>query len=430
MKIGIQTWGSNGDTRPFIALAGGLSAAGHDVTLAFTGTDNKDYSSLSERLNFRIFRAFQTFDITPETVERLIRCVVMERNPVKQLAVILDDFFEPAVSDMYEASVRLCRENDIVIGHFIVYPLRAAAEKSGKPYVTVALNHGFLSSRYAPPVGFPDLGRWINTLWWKLADAMIDRGIKSQVNKFLAGQGLRTVEKIGCDFWESKLLNLIAVSPYFCRIKKDWKAHNQVCGFFNLPESAEDWHMPDELRLFIEAGEPPVYMTFGSLMPPFPEGQEEIIRLMYDAAALAGCRAIIQTSLDDLSRLTKRKDVYYIKEAPHSRIFPYCAAVVHHGGAGTMQSATMAACPSVVVAHIVEQQIWGCELRRMGIASQLIKRRSLTAKRLAAALHRVLSSSGMKERAKGIGADMRNENGVGKAVYLIEECLSRMNRYK
>ncbi len=36
MNIGIQTWGSEGDVRPFLALAAGLRAAGHDVTLAVT----------------------------------------------------------------------------------------------------------------------------------------------------------------------------------------------------------------------------------------------------------------------------------------------------------------------------------------------------------------------------------------------------------
>ncbi|MBI5674882.1 MAG: glycosyltransferase family 1 protein [Nitrospirae bacterium] len=428
MKIGIQTWGSSGDVRPFIALAGGLTAAGHDVTLAFTGVDNNDYSSLADRLNFRIFRAFDKFEVTPEIIDRLIYCILKERNPVKQLSIILDDFFEPAVSDMYEASLRLCQENEIVIGHFIVYPLRAAAEKTGRPYITVALNHGFLSSRYAPPVGLPDLGSWINPFWWRVVDAMINRGIKPNVNGFLMSKGLPPVEKIGCDFWESKLLNLIAVSQHFCRTQKDWKAHNQVCGFCNVPESAEDWHMPDDLKRFIETGELPVYMTFGSLMPPVPEGQEEIISLMYDAAALAGCRAIIQTSLDDLSRLPTRPDVYYIKVTPHNRIFPYCAAVVHHGGAGTSQSATLAGCPSVVVAHIVEQKIWGCELERLGIAPKLINRRSLTAKKLADAIRRVLFSPTMKERAQEISRAMRNEDGVGKAVELIERRFSGLNR--
>ena len=44
MKIGIQTWGSQGDINPFIALAAGLSQAGHHVTLAITCADRKDYN--------------------------------------------------------------------------------------------------------------------------------------------------------------------------------------------------------------------------------------------------------------------------------------------------------------------------------------------------------------------------------------------------
>jgi len=29
MRIGLQTWGSEGDIRPLLALAGGLQSAGH-----------------------------------------------------------------------------------------------------------------------------------------------------------------------------------------------------------------------------------------------------------------------------------------------------------------------------------------------------------------------------------------------------------------
>jgi sterol 3beta-glucosyltransferase len=46
MKIGIQTWGSEGDIRPFIALAGGLTSAGHEVTLAVSGVKKMDFSAL------------------------------------------------------------------------------------------------------------------------------------------------------------------------------------------------------------------------------------------------------------------------------------------------------------------------------------------------------------------------------------------------
>jgi hypothetical protein len=31
---------------------------------------------------------------------------------------------------------------DLLVGHFMLHPLQLAAEKAGKPYATVSLNHG------------------------------------------------------------------------------------------------------------------------------------------------------------------------------------------------------------------------------------------------------------------------------------------------
>ena len=44
MRIGLQTWGSEGDIRPFVALADGLNEAGHEVTLVITSVEHKDYA--------------------------------------------------------------------------------------------------------------------------------------------------------------------------------------------------------------------------------------------------------------------------------------------------------------------------------------------------------------------------------------------------
>jgi len=52
LGIGIQTWGSEGDINPFIALASGLSKAGHQVTLAITGTARKNYKTISKKHGF------------------------------------------------------------------------------------------------------------------------------------------------------------------------------------------------------------------------------------------------------------------------------------------------------------------------------------------------------------------------------------------
>jgi sterol 3beta-glucosyltransferase len=50
MKIGIQTWGSNGDVRPLLALADGLQKAGHQVTLVVSSIDNQNYAAICQQL--------------------------------------------------------------------------------------------------------------------------------------------------------------------------------------------------------------------------------------------------------------------------------------------------------------------------------------------------------------------------------------------
>ena len=61
VKIGIQTWGSDDDILPFIALAEGLQAADHEVTFAYSSVDNKDYSSYADMGNFSVFKVFERY---------------------------------------------------------------------------------------------------------------------------------------------------------------------------------------------------------------------------------------------------------------------------------------------------------------------------------------------------------------------------------
>ncbi|MDE2463316.1 MAG: hypothetical protein KGO02_06355, partial [Alphaproteobacteria bacterium] len=80
MKIGIQTWGSHGDIRPFVALADGLQAAGHVVTLSITCVDSERYNGLSPRTGFGL-RVVST-PVVPDKLllEKVGDAIVRERN--------------------------------------------------------------------------------------------------------------------------------------------------------------------------------------------------------------------------------------------------------------------------------------------------------------------------------------------------------------
>ncbi len=112
---------------------------------------------------------------------------------------------------------------------------------------------------------------------------------------------------------------------------------------------------------------------------------------------------------------------FFVSAAPHHLIFPHCSAIVHHGGAGTTQSATLAGKPSIVVAHLSEQEHWGRELHRLGIAGKLSKRRSLTAKQLAGQIRYLRDNPGLVYTAEKIATAMKQENGVAEAVKVIEQ---------
>jgi sterol 3beta-glucosyltransferase len=419
MRIGIQTWGSDGDIQPFAALAGELSAVGHKVTLVVTSVYNRDYTALSEALKFKLWHV-GCFDSRTEVVERIWCGVARERSPLKQLHLILSTLFDPVCEEIYEASKDLCGSNDIVIGHYLVYPLGIAAERAGRPYVTVSLITNLIPSRHAPPPGLPNLGEFLNFVWWELAGSFMNRLLKPAVNRMRIRERLPPVKSILGELAASRMLNLIATSRCLCPEHPDWEDHHYVCGFFNIPEQAEQWEMPSGLKQFLVSGPPPVDMTFGSMLS-FDPSVQETTRLMVDAARLAGCRAIVQSRWEEIRDIPEYRDIYRITRVPHRYIFPHCVAVVHHGAAGTAQASSIYGCPSVVVEHTGDQVLWGIALNRAGIAPRPLHRRTVNAEHLAAVIRGVLDSPQMVEKAKEIGKTMRREDGLKRAVELIEK---------
>ena len=418
MKIGIQTWGSHGDIRPFIALAEGLQAAGNDVHLVITCVDSGLYHGLVSRPGLRI-SVIGSPVLDPVQEEQIGRLAYSIRNPMKQMAAILRLCFAPAEDLMFDAAQQLCAESDLLIGHYFLHPLQVAAEKAGKPHVSVMLSHAGIPSDFNHPLGDVALGKTAHRLLWALVRSLLNGVLLHYPNRLRAQLGMPPVRDIVTQAWLSPHLTLAAVSPRICRRQPDWPESLQVCGFLDAPHLVIDGTLPAPLAAFLDGGEAPVYMTFGSWMPKDIPGQTRALTLMTEAARRAGCRAIIQSDAAQACGFVSDPSILYVAKAPHQAIFPHCRAVVHHGGAGTTQSATLAGKPSVVVANISEQEHWARELRRLGVAGRLARRRSVSAAGLAARIRQVLASPQMTVRAQALADGMRGENGVREAVAVI-----------
>lgn len=414
MKIGMQTWGSHGDIIPFLALANGLKVAGHDVTLVYTSVENKDYSSLAGKLGISLIKARGRLD---EVDSKLMANIIEVKDPLEELSLILENYFDPAVDEMYAMSRRLCRESDLVIGAAIHYPLAIAAEKSRCPRISVALCPMAVASKYISPFG-GNLGKWINSLFWKLGDRLARKKVYRSADQLREQEGLPPFKDLQEELYIGKELTLIGACKPLCPRPPDWGDNIQICGFLNPPPITAEWEMPRELKRFLEDGEPPVYFTFGSCTP---FDLDRTTRLFLEATKKSGTRAIIQSDWDKFQPASDDPDIYKVVAIPHEYIFPHCALIVHHGGSGTTQASLRAGKPSVVVAHAFDQPYWGGKLHQLEVAGKVLLRRTTNADKLAAGIRKVLAAPRLALNARKIGRGLSGENGVTNAVAMIEE---------
>lgn len=412
MNIGIQTWGSDGDILPFIALAIGLRRSGHNVTVVYTSVDNKDYSSFAASHDISIIKAYERFD-----AERtgIFAEIVEAKDPLKELALILESYFVPAIDEMYGAAKKLCGESDLVIGHGIHYPLAIGAEKTNCPRVSVALCPMTIATRYVSPFDV-NLGKWLNSVLWKLGDRIVRKKLYGAADVLRKREGLPPFTSLQKELYVTGKLTLIATSTVLCPRYPDWSDNIQICGFLNPPNPSENWKMSSELRSFIEGGKPPVYFTFGSCTQ---FDLERNTRLFLEAAKKAEVRAIVQSNWEALSLTDEYPDVYKVNSIPHEHVFPHCSMIVHHGGSGTTQSSLKAGKPSLVVAHAFDQSYWGKKLQQLGVSGKVLQRRKVTSDAIIKGIRYVLNSPHMSHNALKASQVMNKENGVDNAVTLI-----------
>jgi sterol 3beta-glucosyltransferase len=422
VRIGIQTWGSEGDIRPFVALGHALVSRGHQVELLYTEIGNRRYDDVARSLGFTA-RAVASPVIADEAELFAIGLeAINARDQLQQGLLISRRLLEPVMPQIYEAGLALAERCDLFVHHFIVHGARAAADKAGVPAVTVAFAHMLTESRYIHPDGFPRLGSWFNAFGWKIARLALNQTLLKDMNRFRASVGLAPIRDLLNDGWASHRLHLIASSPALLDRPPDWPAWNQMCGFLALPSHDHEVLSPD-VDAFLSNGPAPIFMGFGSLMPTSGLHLTETVGVFTVAAGLAGQRAIVQCEAD----LASTNEVLFVKRTPHVLLFPRCAAVVHHAGAGTTHTALKTGSRSIPIPHVSDQFAWSFDLHRLGVAPPPLKRTKLTAKALASRIRETVHDARMKQHAVAIQQRMATDDGPGTAARLIEQAAGHRN---
>ncbi len=415
MKIVISTFGTRGDVQPYIALGIGLQQAGHQVTLVTSSTysDWIQFHGLNVHpVSFSPHQFMQQPEVQA-TMKRgnPVRMYKMMRTILKQSAAANEDFWQAA------------QNADFVVQSGTGVGALEAAEKLGIPSAMANLVPA------APTRAFPSFflgslrfsfGPGYNYLTHGVVQRVLWAGVGgSMTNEWRKKLGLRPWRSHTAMLNYARSLGtpvLYGFSSHVIPKPADWDEHQHITGYWFLDTPA-DWQPAPELAHFLENGTPPVYLGFGSIN--VGDGEEKT-RMALRALEISQQRGVVLTGWGGFARLPAPDRVLFVDNVPHDWLFPRMAAVMHHGGAGSTGAGLRAGVPGIVAAFAGDQCAWAEQVVKLGVGPRVPGIKKLNAESLAKAIRTTVTDPTMRARAAALGDKIRAENGVARAVEIIE----------
>lgn len=409
MKILITTLGSRGDVQPYLALAVGLQQAGHQVTLAAPQTFAawiQSYGVAATPVQFNPQEAMQKLG--------------EKRGGLRAMGAMLK-IIRTGMAEAQEEVWQAAQDADFFIQSGTGMGAMELAALRGIP-TAFAYLFPFAPTRSFPMFWLPfrfSLGGGYNLLTHKLMSRLLWRFGGSLNNQWRIRLGLKPWRSERELFAYAHRLHtpfLYGYSPSLLPPPTDWDPHQQVTGYWFLT-TGTDWQPPAALRHFLDSGPPPVYVGFGSIRLKNAKRQTQVV---LDALALSGQRAVLATGWGGLQQGSTPGNVCFVEDVPHDWLFARVTAVLHHGGAGTTAAGLRAGIPSIIAPFGGDQWSWADLVVKAGVGLRVGSWQRLRAKSLAAVLTTAVSDSTLQRHAAAMGQKIRAENGIARAVALIE----------
>ncbi len=418
MNIAVVTIGSQGDVWPYISLGLGLKQAGHRVRLI---APDDFGATITER-----GLEFIPLGVNMHKMVQLANSQAGESNGgfFRVFHQVTHDYqllFEQILDNTWQACQGV---QAIIFSAFATHAYYMAQQLSVLGCWTM-LYPIFLATRTQPNFAFPfqlPLGSAFNRLTYTAIEQLWQQLTARLLNQWRYKRlGLPPVSLTE---WPYRQLNGQPV-PVLCGFSTsvfpkpaDWDAHVHVTGYWFLDHSP-NWQPPTDLLDFINSGPPPICIGYGSKSIGKPAATAELMR---EALARTQQRAILLKGWG-WDSLQSWKGIYLAESIPHDWLFPRVALIVHRGGAGTTAAGLRAGVPSIITPFSFDQSFWGRQVKRLGVGPAPIPLKRLTSEKLADAISTATSDTYMQQRAAALGERIRSEDGVTRAVEVIEHYL-------
>jgi sterol 3beta-glucosyltransferase len=416
MNVTILTYGSHGDVQPFLPLSLGLMANGHSVRLA----------APSRFKNLVGEHAIDFVPLAGDPQDLSRRMNEAGYNFVRLLHELMNHAIEIGVEVLHQTE-EACKDTDLIVHTFIhAVGAHTLARERNIPDVHIQTFPIFTSTGDYPNVTLPDLRlQSLNRLTHKLSSKITWWTSQIGLERVRRRAGLPK-RKLYWPFndnpYSSRTPILCAWSPSVLPASSDWLPRTHITGYYFLSVN-NSYQPPAELHSFLQRGKLPICVTFGSMVNRDAERIDHIIR---EALGQTGNRGIILSGWSGVGNRSSN-DLLYLEAASHDWLLPRCKIVVHHGGAGTTAAGLRAGIPNIVLPFTADQPFWGKRVHEIGAGPKPILVKNLSVDKLIRAMAEA-ESPAIRERAQAIGQKIRSEDGIGRAVGLIESYSNNFHR--
>ncbi|MFL6073140.1 MAG: glycosyltransferase [Mycobacteriales bacterium] len=400
MRVLLTTWGSRGDVEPLAGLAVALRELGAEARVC--APPDEDFVRLLARAGVPLVPLGPT-----------VRSVVAgPKPPTAQDAFRLAPELVAARFDTLGAAAEDC--DALLATGLMPAGARDVAEKLGIRYVLACFHiFGLPSRHFAPGVrpGTPSPeGETDKRVLWEQDAQRVNALYGEALNRHRAEIGLPPVDNVRDHVLTGQ--PWLAADPVLCPSRGMTELDVVQTGAWILPD---DRPLPDGLEAFLDAGEPPVYVGFGSMAAHAPQ---DVARVAIEASRAHGRRVVLARGWAGLAPIDDADDCFVVGEVNQQALFRRVAAVVHHGGAGTTTTASRAGAPQVVVPQIADQPYWASRVAELGIGAAHAGR-TPTLESLSAALATALAP-GTRARAAAVAGEIRIDGATVAARLLLD----------
>ncbi|MFI6099646.1 glycosyltransferase [Lentzea sp. NPDC051213] len=396
MRVLLAGWGSRGDVEPLIALAVAVRAAGAEAVVCVRPDEEFEHRLAQFEVPFVPFG---------QSVRDLV--TGGRADPPTVAAALVAEWFGPVA--------RAAEGCDVLVATGLMPAgARTVAEHLGLRYVLAAFHDISLPSPHRAPSGWPGKpfppGETDNRVLWRIDAENVQAMYGAPLNTHRAALGLPPVDNVRDHVYTGTLL--LAADPVLWPAPELTNLDVTQTGAWIVPDSRP---LEAGLVAFLEAGEPPVYVGFGS-MPMHTS--RDIAQVAVDAVRAQGRRVLLSRGWADLAQIDSGDDCFLVGEVNQQALFGRVAAVVHHGGGGTTTTAARAGAPQVVVPQIVDQPYWARRVAELGIGAAH-DGPTPTFESLSTALKTALASE-VRDRAAAVAAAVRTD-GAAVAAKVLEQ---------